>query len=82
MKCSYKNIQCAYLETGGSRESCEHYDNGIRETGVLPDLSDWFKWVDKIPESTIRKIKLCFAIILYAALIGTIVYFYVVQPVK
>lgn len=43
MKCSYKNIQCTYLETGGECKSCEHYDNGIRETGATPNLQ---KFID------------------------------------
>jgi hypothetical protein len=82
MKCNYKNIQCAYIETGGECESCEHYDKGIRETGAMPDLSDWFKWVDKIPESTIRRIKFWFAAIVYSILLGSIIYFFIIHPIK
>lgn len=48
MKCSYKNIQCAYLETGGDCESCEHYDNGIRETGAMPNLQAFIDFLKRI----------------------------------
>lgn len=48
MKCNYKNIQCDYIETGGDCESCEHYDNGIRETGATPNLQAFIEMVKKV----------------------------------
>ena len=39
MRCPYEEIQCAYIETGGSCLGCEHYSLGIRATGALPNVS-------------------------------------------
>jgi hypothetical protein len=54
MKCNYKNIQCPYLDTGGNCKSCKYYDNGIRETGAMPNLQDFIDMIKKIWNELIK----------------------------
>ena len=52
MKCSYQRFDCDKVDTSGmvciDCAKCEHYDNGIRQTGATPNLAWLLKKLRKL----------------------------------
>ena len=49
-KCPYNNFSCVYINTCGmsvdtSCDKCEHYHNGVKETGAMPILGKIYNWI-------------------------------------
>ena len=49
-KCPYNNFSCVYINTCGmsvdtSCDKCEHYHNGVKETGAMPILGKICNWI-------------------------------------